>query len=82
MPRLNSDLYRTLVLTILAGLALMVTGLANRDVYSKEVIDQKFESMTQYEDERHRIIERDVGDIKSDVQWMVRQMGGKDADAE
>lgn len=63
--KLNNDLYRTLVLTILAGLAVIIMAMANRDVYSKELIDAKFESVEQ----------RQVH-IEDDVRWLVRRMGG------
>lgn len=65
MPKINSDLFRTLVLTILAGLAVLIVSLSNRDVYSKEIIDVKFDNVEQ----------RQLS-IEDDVQWIVRTMGG------
>lgn len=65
MSRINNDLYRTLVLTILAGLSVLVVAFARDDVYSKETIDAKFETRDQ-----------DIADMKSDVQWLVRKQGG------
>lgn len=61
----SNDLYRTLVLTILAGMGVLLVGLANRDVYSKDVVDTRFES-----------VEHDMEDLKIDVRWLVRRMGG------
>lgn len=65
MPKINSDLYRTLVLTILAGVAVLVISVANRDVYSKEIVDVKFEA-----------VEKQIDHIDEDVRWIVRTMGG------
>jgi hypothetical protein len=70
--KLNNDLYRTLVLTILAGLATVTVAMANRDVYSKEEINAKFIALK----ERDRAIERQLEHIESDVQWLVRKEGG------
>lgn len=82
-------LYRTVVLTLLAGVAVVAVALANRNVYTKPEIDTKIQSVQQHstdlhrlEDERHRIIERDIQDIKQDVRWIVRQMGGEVADTQ
>lgn len=65
MPKINSDLFRTLVLTMLAGLSVVAVALANRDVYSKELVDVKFEA-----------VEQRVDHMEEDVQWIVRTMGG------
>jgi len=65
MPRINNDLFRTLVLTILAGLAVLIVSVANRDVYSKELIDTRFKA-----------VEREMSYIEEDVRWLVRRMGG------
>ena len=58
MPKINSDLFRTLVLTILVSLS-------NRDVYSKEIVDVKFNA-----------VEDRVDHMEEDVRWIVRTMGG------
>jgi len=63
--KINSDLFRTLVLTILAGLAVLIVSLSNRDVYSKEIVDVKFEA-----------VEERVEHMEEDVRWIVRTMGG------
>ncbi len=65
MPKINSDIYRTLVLTVLAGLSVIIVAMANRDVYSKEIVDIKFDNVEQ----------RQLS-IEDDVQWIVRTMGG------
>lgn len=65
MLKINSDLFRTLVLTILAGLAVLIVSLSNRDVYSKEIVDVKFEA-----------VEERVEHMEEDVRWIVRTMGG------
>ena len=65
MPKINSDLFRTLVLTILAGLAVLIVSLSNRDVYSKEIVDVKFNA-----------VEDRVDHMEEDVRWIVRTMGG------
>lgn len=65
MPKINGDLFRTLVLTILAGLAILIMSVANRDVYSKELIDTKFEAVDQR-----------TSHIEEDVRWLVRRLGG------
>lgn len=65
MPKINSDLFRTLVLTLLAGLSVVVVAMANRDVYSKEMVDVKIEA-----------VDEKVDHMQEDVRWIVRQMGG------
>ena len=65
MPKINSDIYRTLVLTVLAGLSVIIVAMANRDVYSKELVDVKFEA-----------VEQRTTNIEEDVKWIVRTMGG------
>jgi len=72
MPKINNDLYRTLVLTLLAGLAVLVMAVANRNVYSKEVVDVKFNRVeTQVESVKEK-----VDHVEEDVRWIVRHMGG------
>lgn len=72
MPKINGDLYRTLVLTLLAGLAVLVMAVANRNVYSKEMVDVKFQSV----DRRVEAVDEKVDHVEEDVRWIVRQMGG------
>lgn len=78
--RLNTDLYRTLVLTILAGLAAVTVAMANRNVYTKEQVDARFESVNAVDTVRHQNLDDDVAEIKGNVWWIVRNMGG-DPDA-
>lgn len=80
---IGTDLYRALVLTILAGLATVAVALANRDVYNKADIDARFLAERDYsallhvvEDERHVEVQRQLGLLQDDVRWIVRQMGG------
>lgn len=72
MPKINNDLYRTLVLTILAGMSVLIMTAANRSVYSKEVVDSKFESV----DTRFVAVDKQMGHMEEDVRWLVRRMGG------
>jgi peptidoglycan hydrolase CwlO-like protein len=72
MKWLKTDLYRALVLTILAGLAAVTVALANRDIYSKDEIDAKLDAAK----ENRRGIERQIDHIQSDVEWLVRNQGG------
>ena len=81
--RLNNDLYRTLVLTILAGLAVVIVSLANRDVYAKSTIDEMFQNVNNrqaafelLEEERHGTVDWKIEHMYEDVQWLVRQQGG------
>jgi len=82
--RLNNDLYRTLVLTILAGLAVIIVGLANRDVFAKDeviardaAIMQRLEAHECLGDDRYQTIIRGQSEIREDVKWLTRQMGGE-----
>ena len=72
MPKMSSDLYRTLVLTILAGLAVLIMSVANHNVYSKEVVDSKLQAI----DAKSTAIEKQADHIEEDVRWIVRKMGG------
>ena len=72
MPKINGDLFRTLVLTILAGLAVLIVSVANRDVYSKEVVDMKVRRI----DGNVETVRHDIDNMQEDIRWMVRQMGG------
>lgn len=65
MKWLNTSIFRALVLTLLAGIAATQVALANRNVYTKEQVDDKVQS-----------IQRELDYIHSDVQWLVRQQGG------
>lgn len=65
MLKINGDLFRTIVLTLLAGLSVVVVAMANRDVYSKEILDVKFDNI------KMRQLH-----MEDDIQWIVRTMGG------
>ena len=58
----NSGLYRTLVLTILAGIAVLVIAFSNRDVYSKEQVDTRVNSL-----------EKQIELLHDDVRWLMRR---------
>jgi len=75
--KLNTDLYRTLVLTFLAGLAAVTVALANRDVYSKQEVDQRIESTELITDVKYRSLKEDVAEIRDDVKWIIQNMGGR-----
>jgi myosin-crossreactive antigen len=84
----NDDLYRTVVLTILAGLAAVTVAMANRDVYSKAEVDHRLNAVLQHsedlhrlEDERHSALDKTVEDMRDDIKWIVRQMGGTPSDS-
>ena len=72
MPKINSDLFRTMVLTILAGLAVLIMTVSNRNVYSKEIVDTKLEVV----DTKIESVNEKIGNVEEDVQWIVRRMGG------
>lgn len=72
VPKINGDLFRTLVLTILAGLSILLMGLANRDVYSREMVDVKFEAV----ETKVQTANEKIDHVEEDVRWIVRQMGG------
>jgi len=73
---LKSDLYRTVVLTLLAGVAAVTVALANRDVYSKQEIDSRIDSVCEREDVRHKRLDRELEYMHDDVKWLVRKLGG------
>ena len=73
----HSDLYRALVLTLLAGIATVTVAFANRDVYTKEQIDDKLDAREQVEDVRHNSIDKEVGLMHDDIKWLVRKLGGE-----
>lgn len=66
MKWINTGIFRALVLTLLAGIAATQVALANRNVYTKEQVDSKIESVL-----------RELDYIHSDVRWLVRQQGGE-----
>ena len=72
MKKIDDGIYRTLVLTILAGISILLMAFANRDVYSKEVIDAKFRRT----EDRDAGITQRLDHIQSDVEWLVRRQGG------
>ncbi len=77
-PRINTDLFRTLVLTLLAALAAVTVAMANRNVYTMDQVDAKLESIQCVEDLRHQNLYDDVTEIKDNVQWITREMGRHD----
>ena len=68
----HSDLYRAIVLTLLAGIATVTVAFANRGVYTKEQIDDKLLG----HDEVHDMLDREIKYMRDDIQWLVRRMGG------
>jgi hypothetical protein len=62
---MNTNLFRALVLTFLACIAATQVALANRNVYTKEQVDTKVESIQRELDYMHR-----------DIEWLVRNQGG------
>lgn len=81
-PSLNNDIYRTVVLTILAGIAAVTVSFANRNVYTKDAVDTRIEAVKQrsidlhkIEDERHMLLQEDIREIKSDLKWLIRNVG-------
>lgn len=73
MSRLfDNGLYRALVLTLLAGIATVTVAFANRDVYTKEQIDDKFGGHVDV----HDMLDREIEYMRDDIQWLVRNMGG------
>lgn len=82
-------LYRTVVLTMLAGIAVVAVAFANRNVYTRSEVDIKLneiravaEAVQELERTRDEDICRRLELIESDVRWMVRQMGGTPSAAE
>jgi hypothetical protein len=73
---LGSDLYRALVLTLLAAVATVTVAFANRDVYSKAQVDSKFDACRELEDERHERLDKEIEYMHDDIRWIVRRMGG------
>lgn len=73
---LGSDLYRALVLTLLAAVATVTVAFANRDVYSKAQVDSKLEARQELEDERHARLDKEIEYMHDDIRWIVRNMGG------
>ena len=69
-------MYRVVVLTLLAGLAAITVGLANRSVYSKEVVDDKIEHVVDRDDLRHQLLDKEIGYMHQDIRWLVRDSGG------
>lgn len=59
---LDSTLYRTLVLTILGAIAVLVIAFSNRDVYSKEQVDTRVNGL-----------EKQIGLLHDDVRWLMRR---------
>lgn len=79
----SSALYRTVVLTLLAGIAVVAVAFANRNVYTKEAVDLKFHEVhavaaqAEYLNvQRNSDICRRLGLLEEDVRWIVRNMGG------
>jgi len=72
----DNDLYRTVILTILAGLAILAVSLANRDVYAKEDIDARFQAQERLFEERYRYICANMEHMRKDIEWLVRREGG------
>ncbi len=59
---LSGSLYRTLVLTFLAGIAVLAVSFANRDVYSKEQVDTRVNGL-----------EKQIELLHEDVRWIMRR---------
>lgn len=72
----ETDVFRTTLMLMLAGIAALLVGLSNRNVYSKEQVDDRFESIQAVEDTRHKALDQRVDEIASDVRWLVRKQGG------
>ena len=68
----DSGVYRALVLTLLAGIATVTVAFANRDVYTKEQINDKLSG----HGDVHDMLDREVEYMRDDIQWLVRRMGG------
>lgn len=79
----NLDLYRTVILTVLAGIAVLVVSLANRNVYAKEEIDYRFKIVQEQHETACKHTDKRLDDLHTDVRWIIQKMGGKtDADAQ
>jgi hypothetical protein len=88
IPVINTDLFRSIVLLLLAGLSATTVALANRNVYTKEDVDQRMQALEQrsvdlhhLEDERHEQLLRQMHALRQDVQWIMRNMGEYNASA-
>ena len=68
----DNGVYRAVVLTLLAGIATVTVAFANRDVYTKEQIDDKLSG----HGDVHDMLDREVEYMRDDIQWLVRRMGG------
>ena len=63
-------------LVIATGLATLVMAFANRDVYSKEQVDGKIDTVEELANQRQESIDRELNYIQQDVRWLVRNQGG------
>ena len=85
MPNGNQNVYRTVVLTILAGIAVVVMAMANRNVYSMDDIDRMMEARDQHDhdverviDQRSKHIEDELKLLRQDVRWIMKELGHRD----
>ena len=74
--KMSGDLFRTILLTMLAGVAVLIVALSNRNVYSKEAIDARFSGLEAVEDVRYETTSDRIEQIAIDVRWLVREWGG------
>lgn len=75
---MNLDLYRTVILTVLAGIAVLVVSLANRNVYAKEEIDYRFRVVQEKHETAYTHTCERINELHTDVRWIIQKMGGKD----
>lgn len=70
----RSEAYRWLVLTLLAGLVAVSTSLANRNVYSRHVVDAKMDTVMEMHDRDLRGMERQLDHIEQQTDKLVEHL--------
>lgn len=69
---LRSELVRNATIVVVALVGVATVALANRNMYTKEQIIDKFEA----HGDVHDMLDREISHIRDDVQWLVRNSGG------
>ena len=76
LRKMSDEIFRTIVLTLLAGVAVLVVALSNRNVYSKETVDAKLAGIEQLQETKYESLDKRVQEVATDVRWLVREWGG------
>jgi len=73
---LKSELYKLALVGILTVIVTTFMALANRNVYSRNEIDQRCLATDAKETMRHESLEEELRWMREDIRWIVRNMGG------